>query len=1218
MATPRIKPMGQIVPMIYAYTTPEIERHDGWTKIGYTEAQTVEERIKQQTHTVDVKWELGWKRNAQYQDGSGEYFTDKAFHGYLTGKKGVEQESDKNNEWFHITPPPALEYFNEFASRDYGAGVSDEHLDYTLREEQDDAVVDTIGYFNGGGKEFLWNAKPRFGKTLSTYDLVRRMGEEQGAPMKVMVVTNRPSIANSWAEDFYKFFGWRGNLCFVSDNDAVKGKPGVLSRGEYLKLLSEKPRGEKPGMVAFESLQGLKGSMYFGGVFDKLKWISDIEFDLLVVDESQEGVDTEKTDRAFRNIKRKHTLYLSGTPFKALADGRFNQDQIYNWSYIDEQRAKRHFDGDGFNVYEALPELQMFTYQISPMLEGELRKGAAISDDGSTMDYAFDLNEFFSVNDPAATTPTFRYKADVEKFLDALTTNEKYPFSTPELRDELPHTIWLLDRVASAKALAKMLKEHPVFSEYEVVLAAGDGRLDEEEEAEKAFDKVRRAISENPKTITLSVGQLTVGVTVPAWTGILMLSNMKSPSSYMQAAFRVQNPYETTLIVDDKPQRARKERAYVFDFDPARTLIIFDEFANNLRSGTAGGAGTAEDRKENIRELLNFFPVLGEDENGKMVEIDAQAVLSIPRRLKSVEVVRRGFMSNYLFNNIGNIFAAPAAVTEIVKNLKPAKKEDFDAQANTMANLGGLTDEQGEISIPEEIVVGQTADLFGSKIYETTEAAVAPAIDKMMENDDTATIKQSVKAVAEALKGAVEKDVIDKAFDSYDLKKSKRNQLVKETDSMIDHFFTRVNGDFDQQVRIADAERKRKVKEAETSKEIEAAEIDYKKALEEATGALKESVDKFQRETIENKPKEVTRKLETFKAEEEKDAVEDMVRDHLRGFSRTIPSFIMAYGDENLTLANFDDYTEDDVFAEVTGITEGQFRFLRDGGDYIDEKTGKTEHFAGHLFDETVFNDSIREFLAKRDELADYFDETHVEDIFDYIPPQKTNQIYTPRWVVKKMVDKLEQENPGCYDDPNATFADLYMKSGLYITEIVKRLFNSDGLKAAYPKKEERIRHILTEQVYGMAPTRIIYLIATNYILGFDEDLKVDTKNFVQADAAAAAKAGTLAKVVEEAFGQTPEEKSSRKISHGTQTQHHEEAAASYRAVAQSDDWVIDAIVKAGLDYVDKRPNGGSLWVIGDRSLNGFATEMQARGASFRYREGGGKATKGRDAWWLK
>lgn len=174
--------------------------------------------------------------------------------------------------------------------------------------------------------------------------------------------------------------------------------------------------------------------------------------------------------------------------------------------------------------------------------------------------------------------------------------------------------------------------------------------------------------------------------------------------------------------------------------------------------------------------------------------------------------------------------------------------------------------------------------------------------------------------------------------------------------------------------------------------------------------------------------------LEQYKAEQEKRSIEDKVRDHLRGFSRTIPSFIIAYGDGSLTLANFDDYTEDDVFLEVTGITEADFRFLRDGGDYTNPETGKTEHFSGHLFDEVVFNDSIEEFWKKKQQLADYFDESQEEDIFDYIPSQKTNQIFTPRWVVSKMVDQLEDENPGCFDDPTKTFADLYMKSGLYIT----------------------------------------------------------------------------------------------------------------------------------------------------------------------------------------
>ena len=292
-----------------------------------------------------------------------------------------------------------------------------------------------------------------------------------------------------------------------------------------------------------------------------------------------------------------------------------------------------------------------------------------------------------------------------------------------------------------------------------------------------------------------------------------------------------------------------------------------------------------------------------------------------------------------------------------------------------------------------------------------------------------------------------------------------------------------------------------------------------KQGMGDAMKALTETIQETVQKTITEKPKEVIEQVEKAKAEEEKKTVEDSVRDHLRGFSRTIPSFIMAYGDENLTLGNFDDYTEDDVFLEVTGITEADFRFLRDGGDYTNEETGETEHFAGHLFDEVVFNDSIAEFWRKKQQLADYFDETQDEDIFDYIPPQKTNQIFTPKWVVKKMVDQLEEQNPGCFDDPNKTFADLYMKSGLYITEIVKRLFRSKKMKALYPDDTERVRHILTKQVYGMAPTRIIYLIATNYIFGFDETLKAETKNFVQADAAEAAKNDTLAKLVKKHFG---------------------------------------------------------------------------------------------------
>ena len=1102
MGAVKIQSFSRVVPMIYAYNTPGVSYHEGWTKIGYTEKQTVTQRIKQQTHTAGIQYRLAWQDNAMFKDGSGEYFTDRDFHAYLESTAGLERE--RGTEWFHVDGPTSHGHFNTFARRKLPG--SEEKLTYALRKEQREAVSAAKAYFAGGGQEFLWNAKPRFGKTLTAYDLVRQMGFT-----KVLIVTNRPSIANSWADDFFKFIGWRDRLCFVSDTDALKHRPGVLSREGYLSAMRRR-EGEPPqGMIAFESLQGLKNSVYFGGGYDKLEWISSLEFDLLIVDESQEGVDTMKTERAFRSIKRKHTLYLSGTPFKQLASEQFSGGQIFNWSYADEQEAKASWSGEDGNPYETLPRLAMFTYQLSGMVREHIEKGLDLSDE-DTVDYAFDLNEFFSTDERGK----FVHEEEVKKFLHSLTAQEKYPFSTPELRRELSHTMWYLNRVASAKALEKLLREDKIFSGYKVVLAAGDGRTgDEDQQAAKAYDQVKAAIAHHDKTITLTVGQLTVGVTIPEWSGVLMLCNMKSPSAYMQAAFRTQNP----CIVTRDGQRFRKETAYVFDFDPARTLIIFDEFANNLTADTANGRGTGDGRRENIRRLLNFFPVLGEDSEGRMVELDAASVLSIPRRLKSQEVVRRGFMSNFLFQNISNIFGAPAVVREIVEKLTPAHEEGRRTDSNRLGGMDAVTvGKDGEAEVSSEIVIGRTQDLFGPKIYEITED-----IQKQMESiGSTASIEavdQHVRILSETVKTHIKETLVAPAAQEYGIKKGAQARLERQVEQEIDWTFRKIQGDYQQQARIAQAELERKQQEAATAREAQQAEADFKANMDEAMRTLVATIQDSVEKTIQETPQEVVQQLEQHKAQQEKKSIEEEVRDHLRGFSRTIPSFIMAYGDGNLTLANFDACAEDDVFLEVTGITIADFCFLRDGGEYTDPETGETRHFEGHLFDEVVFNDSVEEFWNKKQQLANYFDERHDEDIFDYIPPQKTNQIFTPRWVVSMMVDQLEEHNPGCFDDPDRTFADLYMKSGLYITEIVKRLYRSDGLKAAFPDGKERIRHILQRQVYGMAPTRIIHLISTNYILGFDDALKDSIHNFVQADAAEAAKAGTLEALVDSCFG---------------------------------------------------------------------------------------------------
>src|SRR5699024_8018641 len=281
--------------------------------------------------------------------------------------------------------------------------------------------------------------------------------------------------------------------------------------------------------------------------------------------------------------------------------------------------------------------------------------------------------------------------------------------------------------------------------------------------------------------------------------------------------------------------------------------------------------------------------------------------------------------------------------------------------------------------------------------------------------------------------------------------------------------------------------------------------------VEEANAHIATALDDIKHEMSE----EVVRDQEIKKEEKKKKTVEDDIRSNLRGFARAIPSFIMAYGYDDLRLVGFDKYVDKDVFKDVNGVSLEEFIFLRDGGYYIDDN-GEEQKFDGGLFNEVVFDESIREFLRLRSELANYFEDTE-ENIYDYIPPQNTNQIYTPKWVVQKMVQQLEDENPGIYNDSSKTFIDLYMKSGLYITEVVKRLYNSEVIKSEIPNDHERLKHILENQVYGLAPTEIIYRIATSFI--FSELTEgISQKNFAQLDAYPYAEAGTLEEKLDEIF----------------------------------------------------------------------------------------------------
>ena len=320
--------------------------------------------------------------------------------------------------------------------------------------------------------EVLWNAKPRFGKTLTAYDLCKALNAE-----KVLIVTNRPAIANSWYQDYEKFLGTKSGYYFVSNTDSLKNKKYVISREEYLKHVDEK---EHKGCIEFVSLQDLKGSIHFGGEYEKLEEVANLNWDILIIDEAHEGVDTFKTDIAFDHIHRKYTLHLSGTPFKALANDKFEKEAICNWTYADEQQAKRNWSSESEyeNPYENLPKLNLLTYKMSDIVLEKVAQGQDFDNDGDNEAYAFDLNEFFMTNESG----NFIHDKDVDKFLDALTTQTKFPFSTEELRNELKHTLWILKYVSSAKALAKKLKAHELFKEYEIVLAAGDGEINDNDE----------------------------------------------------------------------------------------------------------------------------------------------------------------------------------------------------------------------------------------------------------------------------------------------------------------------------------------------------------------------------------------------------------------------------------------------------------------------------------------------------------------------------------------------------------------------------------------------------------------------------------------------------------------------------------------------------------------------------------------------------------------
>lgn len=1029
--TQNIKSYKIVYPQIYSYELPNRNENEGSQKIGYTERKNVDDRIKEQTQTaaITLKYNKLWSAPAFF-DGNKQDFKDTDFHQFIE-KNGIDKRDDLGTEWFYFNgyPEKSKALFDLFRQRGFSAlQDGSAKIDYTLRFEQEEAVTKALEYFqkteNG---EFLWNCKPRFGKTLSAYDLAKRLNAN-----KVLIVTNRPAIANSWFGDYDKFIE---GYAFISETSSLRNR-ATITRKQHIKQNSIKPQ------ITFISLQDLKGSKYFGGDYDKLRWVANLEWDLLIIDEAHEGVDTTITSAAFDVVKRKHSLHLSGTPFKALANDKFSEEAIYNWTYLDEQNIKQVEIEEGeIGEHTDLPALKLFTYRISQMITNQVNEGIEIEDE--TRDFAFDLNEFFK-----AKNRKFIYEEEVKDFLQNLTINKKYPFSTPKLREELKHTFWYVgNRVASVKALASLLRKNPVFKDYKVIVAAGDGRTFEEEDQdikanEESFKRVKKAIAEYDKTITLSCGQLTTGVTIKEWTAVLMLTDIKSPSLYMQAAFRAQNPYKRFR----NEKRITKNSAYLFDFAPTRVLEIYDNFANGLNPKAVSGGITEKEREENISELLNFFPVISEDVNGEMIELDAEKVLTLPNALAATEIVNAQFMTNLLFNDsLKGVFNFPKEVEEILDKLPEEKNK---RTRKPKKDLG--LDEARDANKDKGDKIKQNTDLIlGEKIFKTnTERVVDDLLEENNEEIPEKELTEKVNEVAEPLIAKYKK--VSKAT------KAETSEVTK------------------------------KIKETvqEAAEEYNNAEIKDQEGLKQKLN------DAIEVDFVKNKVKE----KEEEKAEKINKTKEEEIRDRLRAFTRTIPMFVMANDSKDeITIDNFDEEIDEDDFLKLTSITKEEFHKLRDGFKY--EEDGERKTFEG-VFNKYRFNAAIAEFRQKKEQLADYF--TAKEDIFELIPNQKTNQIFTPKKVVQMMVNQLEDHDPNLFMRTDSTFIDLYMKSGIYITEIVKKLYKNT--QKQYTTKKECLKHILENQVYGLSPTPILQGITQSYIFGFDKGKKVSRKNFVQHD----------------------------------------------------------------------------------------------------------------------
>ena len=607
--------------------------------------QAAKERINSYTNTAGIKYELLHTEVAVREiEKNGENiieaFSDHDVHSVLN-KSGIKREkinSTTGKEWYKVdleTSKNAIIAVKENRKSLLANQITKEVNPIIFRPEQEKAIKETIKQFKEGSS-MLWNAKMRFGKTLTALQVVKQMEFS-----KTIIITHRPVVDKGWFEDFNKIFYDRQDYHYSSNG-----------YGEETKELLKK----KEKFICFYSMQDLRGSKRVGGKFDKNEEIFDTDWDLVVVDEAHEGTTTALGDNVIKQIVKQNNEYetkflaLSGTPFNILNEYDKN---IYTWDYVMEQKAKKEWDNLNFgdsNPYEGLPELKIYTYDLGKIINSK--------EYIELEDKAFNFREFFRVwkgnkeqdkkNMPkGVNVGDFYHLEDVKSFLDLITKkdeNAMYPYSTEENRELFKHSLWMVPGVNEAKALSKLMKEHSVFgtNKFKIVNVAGDG--DDEEESEEALKKVEKAIKESYEnddyTITISCGKLTTGVTIPEWTAVLMLSGSFSTSAaqYLQTIFRVQSPAN----INGK----KKEACYVFDFAPDRTLKMV---ADAVKVSYKAGQGNESDRRI-MGEFLNYCPVISV-EGTEMKQYSTDYLLQQLKRAYADRAVKNGFDDINLYND---------------------------------------------------------------------------------------------------------------------------------------------------------------------------------------------------------------------------------------------------------------------------------------------------------------------------------------------------------------------------------------------------------------------------------------------------------------------------------------------------------------------------------------------------------------------------------------